>query len=81
MFFSELDEACFLVKVTILFAIFWKNISWPDIYVTETMVEVNRTTSAPNSVLRYVVDKGQIFAPEFNIYLSLISQMKVRDQS
>ena len=28
------------------------------IYVTESMVNVNRTTSAPISVLRYDVDKG-----------------------
>ena len=45
------------------------------------MVEVNRTTSAPNSVLRYVLYKDQIFVPEFNIYPSLIYQMKVGDKS
>ena len=28
------------------------------IYITESMVMVNRTTSGPISVLRYVVDKG-----------------------
>ena len=41
------------------------------------MVSVNRTTRAPISVLRYDVDKGLNFFPEFNIYSSLISQMKV----
>ena len=44
-------------------------------YVTKIMVRVNRTTSMPNSVLRYVVNK------EFNIYPSLISQMKVGDEN
>ena len=33
------------------------------------MVKVNRTTSAPNSILRYDLDKGQDFVPEFNIYI------------
>ena len=37
------------------------------IYVMGSMVAVNRTTSAPNSVLRYNVDKGQSSVPEFNI--------------
>ena len=46
-----------------------------SMYVTKIMVRVNRTTSMPNSVLRYVVNK------EFNIYPSLISQMKVGDES
>ena len=37
-----------------------------------SMETVNRTTSAPNSVLRYDVDKGQSFVTEFNIYPSSI---------
>ena len=45
------------------------------------MVEVYRTTSAAYSVRRNVVDKGQIFVQEFNIYPSLISQMKVGDEN
>ena len=44
-----------------------------NINVTELMVNVNRTTSAPISVLCYDVDKGPDFVPEFNIYPSLIS--------
>ena len=45
------------------------------IYMTKLMVEVNRTTSTPNSVLRYDVDKGLNFVLEFNIYPSLTSQI------
>ena len=48
-----------------------------SIVVTESMVVVNRTTSTPNAVLRYVVDKGLNFILEFSIHRSLISQMKV----
>ena len=45
------------------------------------MVKVNRTTSAPISVLSYNVDKGLNFVLEFNIYPSLTSQIKVGRES
>ena len=38
-------------------------------------LNVNRTTSAPNSVLRYDMDKGQNFVPEFNMIISQIVGM------
>ena len=41
----------------------------------------NRTTSAPNSVLRYDVDKDLNFVLEFNFHLPLTSQIKVRKKS
>ena len=41
------------------------------------MVILNRITSMPNSVLRYVVDKGLNFFLEFHIHPSLTSQIKV----
>ena len=40
-----------------------------DIHVTESMVKVNRATSAPNYVLQYDVDKGQNFVLEFKFTL------------
>ena len=49
------------------------------IYVTELMVEVNRTTSMPISVLCHDVDKDLYFVLEFNIYPSLTFQDKFID--
>ena len=47
------------------------------INIMESKENVNRTTSVPISVLRYDVDKGLNLVPEFNIYPSLRSQIKV----
>ena len=52
-----------------------------DKNVMDAMVEVNRTTHTPISVLPNDVNKGLNFVPEFNIYPSSYSRIKVEGKS
>ena len=73
-----------MVILTILIQYFYPSLGFLSpvtINEMESMVNVNRTASVPNSILCYDVDKGQNFVPELNIYPSLISKMKVGGES